>query len=294
MPKEAVIHCCEEQHLQARGMIMFDTNRITDGMVEAFQEKGVACIPRLLTADQVEQLREVVDAELYHKKPKHFAFKRDGGGRFHGSQDLWKNNAVCEEFCRSSLLPAVAARYMKSSTVNLFFDHLFVKEPQSEYETSWHNDFPYWPIMGSKVVSTWIALDNVTSETGPLTFVLGSHRWASAFQPSTFAEDSKNARSQSELETFLREAGIRVSERDFETYEMEPGDVLIFDAKIIHKAGGNHSKDSTRRGYVIRYTGDDVVYDPRPGVHKVMLDSSLSRGCSITSANFPQVWPEHH
>lgn len=257
----------------------------------AFENDGVVVLRGFLAPERLEALRGVVDQEIEKQLPKHFSYQRSGSGRFTGSQDLWRQSDAARDFCLNSELPQIVASFLKSETLNMFFDHLFVKEPGSGFITSWHTDTPYWPITGTKIASAWVALDDATIETGALTFLHGSHKWSTSFQPSTFAEDANTPNSQEELLEYLSSLSLKVDESKFSTYEVNEGDVLLFDARILHKAGPNRSMSRTRRGYVIRYTGDDISYQPRPGVHKMMLEPGLAVGASITSARFPLVWP---
>ncbi|WP_320233842.1 phytanoyl-CoA dioxygenase family protein [Mesorhizobium montanum] len=266
-------------------MQIFDT-----AAVARYNDVGVYHARGLISNEWVARLRAVIDSELSIKKSKHFAFQEGETGRFLGSQDLWRTDETCREFCTNSTLPRAAAEMLGSDEVNLFFDHLFVKEPGASFDTSWHNDVPYWPIKGSQILSIWIALDRVTRENGALSFINGSHRWNAKVQPATFGEKADQRRSMMELSGQIPAELGDYSSLDIDTFEMEAGDALIFDGKTIHQAGGNHSTNMRRRGYVVRYTGDDVLYDPRPGVHKMMLERSLAPNDRITCERFPLVW----
>jgi ectoine hydroxylase-related dioxygenase (phytanoyl-CoA dioxygenase family) len=71
---------------------------------------------------------------------------------------------------------------------------------------------------------------------------------------------------------------------------MEPGDVLAFGSYALHAAGGNGSDTVRRRAYSVRYTGDDVVYEPGPATMPVLANSELVAGQKLDSALFPVVW----
>ncbi len=257
---------------------------------EEFETTGIVTIKGFLSEGILQDLRDAVDCEIAAHDPRNFKFEGNSPGKFTGSQDMWRRSAACRSFCLDSRLSAIVGHLIYSSRVNLFFDHLFVKEPGTDLETSWHTDTPYWPISGSKIVSCWVSLDRATTETGALTFLRGSHKWDANFQPEFFAESEISGRSQRQLQEYLATLGISDLNSHLFTAEAEAGDVVIFDARIVHKAGANRSPDQVRRGYVVRYAGDDVVYQPRPGVHKMMLDSSLTPGSPITSDRFPVVW----
>ena len=47
---------------------------------------------------------------------------------------------------------------------------------------------------------------------------------------------------------------------DIISFEMNPGDLLAFHSLVVHGSNGNFSKIHRRRGYAVRYTGDNVFY----------------------------------
>jgi len=56
---------------------------------------------------------------------------------------------------------------------------------------------------------------------------------------------------------------------DIICWDLEPGDVYLFHAMAVHGAGGNTLQNRGRLGYAIRCTGDDEVYDLRPGLSQI-------------------------
>jgi hypothetical protein len=55
----------------------------------------------------------------------------------------------------------------------------------------------------------------------------------------------------------------------------------------VHGAAGNPTADRRRRGYTVRYCGDDVVYDLRVGVSKPLVNDALQAGDRLDSDLFP-------
>ena len=53
--------------------------------------------------------------------------------------------------------------------------------------------------------------------------------------------------------------------------------------------GRAERSDRRRRGYAVRYVGDDVVYDDRPGVSKPLLNPSLTNGGPLDSEQYPVI-----
>ena len=77
---------------------------------------------------------------------------------------------------------------------------------------------------------------------------------------------------------------------DIVSYEMNPGDLLAFHALVVHGSGGNHSKILRRRGYSVRYTGDNVFYSTEKGSHLSLRNPELNDGDQLKSEQYPIVW----
>ena len=79
---------------------------------------------------------------------------------------------------------------------------------------------------------------------------------------------------------------------DIVSWDLSPGDVYVFHALTVHGAGGNLTTDVRRRGYAVRYTGDDVVYCERPGTNKGLRSAEHADGDPLDSSRYPIVWRE--
>ena len=76
-------------------------------------------------------------------------------------------------------------------TVILRHSHFFAKLPGDGKRVSWHQDASYWPLSPSKVVSAWLAIDDVDVGNGALHVIPGSHRDAQiAFADSAPEENN--------------------------------------------------------------------------------------------------------
>ncbi len=259
---------------------------IDETKLQTFHDDGVVHIKNVLSNAELSAMRVVVDEEMSRHDTKHFSFQQKDAARFAGSQDMWRTNAVCKEVCTRSNLPSIAGQLLDSQKVNLFFDHLFVKYPGSPYTTSWHNDVPYWPIKGDQILSCWVALDDVVDHTGALVFALRSHKWGRFVQPDNFACKAQNF---TPMELLIKTVEGVPEDTRLKSFPIKAGDALFFDAMAVHCALPNLKGKNLRRGYAVRYSGDDVVYDPRPGIHKMMLEPSLVKGSAIDCGRYPVV-----
>ena len=214
------------------------------------------------------------------------------GRRFHGNLRLWEHHETFHRYCTQSPLPLLAARLLRSTRVNLFYDQLFVKEADTDSPTRWHNDQPYWPVRGRQVLSFWLALDPVDLTSGGLEFVAGSHRWDRWFQPETFgrSDDGRGYTRNPDYEPMIDIDAERDRHRIL-SWAMEPGDVIAFHAMVVHGAPANHHPERRRRGYTVRYTGDDAVYLEGEGMATPLFADYLRNGDPIGGARFPQLVP---
>jgi ectoine hydroxylase-related dioxygenase (phytanoyl-CoA dioxygenase family) len=255
--------------------------------IDAYNTDGVVPLRGVLAPAQLEQLAQAIEDDIKTPGPFFHGYKSDEG-LFHGNLRLWETHPTFRAICLNSGLQAIARQFFGSNKINLLYDQLFVKEAAMSQRTRWHNDQPYWPIRGWQVLSLWIALDKTTAENGRLEFVRGSHRWDRWFQPETFGKTE--AINQYERNPEFEDIPDIEADRDsydIVSWDLEPGDVYLFHAMTVHGAGGNTLANRRRRGYTVRYTGDDVVYDVRPGLSQPLVYDKLVPGQALDSDRYP-------
>lgn len=232
---------------------------VSQEMIDTYQQDGVVLIKGLFT-DQVEKLRDGVAANMAEPGPYASENKKAGEtGRFFDDYCNWSRIPQFREVIETSPAAVVAADLMQSQSVQMFHDHVLVKEPGTSMATPWHQDGPYYFVEGQQTISFWSPLDPVKQAT--LRCVAGSHRWEKEVLPTRWVSE----------EGFFADEGqyIPVPDPDAEgmkvmEFEMEPGDAVAFNYRTLHGARGNQS-DSRRRAFSLRLVGDDARYVERPG-----------------------------
>ena len=232
---------------------------ITQGDIGAFQRDGVVLIKGLF-ADHVETLRAGIARNM--DAPGPYAaenLKSDEAGRFFDDYCNWTRIPEFETVLRESPAAEVAADLMGTLRVQMFHDHILVKEPGTSKATPWHQDGPYYFVDGLQNVSFWSPLDPVTEAS--LRCVAGSHKWAKPVLPTRWlAEESFYPNEEDYMSVPDPEAeGMEIRE-----WAMEPGDAVAFSFGILHGARGNDSHQR-RRAFSLRLVGDDARYVERPG-----------------------------
>ena len=148
---------------------------------------------------------------------------------------------------------------MKSEKVQIFHDHILVKEPGTSKPTPWHQDAPYYFVEGQQTVSFWGPLDHVKDAS--LRCVAGSHKWAKPVLPTRWlAEDSFYSNEQD----YMPVPNPDAEKMEIREWEMQPGDAVAFNFGILHGARGNKTTNR-RRAFSLRLVGDDAKYIKRPG-----------------------------
>src|SRR6266436_1019723 len=110
----------------------------------------------------------------------------DGGGSFFDDYCNWQRIREFSDFMLRSPAAEIAGLLMGSREVQIFHDHVLVKEPGTPKPTPWHQDMPYYCVDGMQTASFWIPLDPVTPDNA-LRLVLGSHLWPKLLRPKKWA-----------------------------------------------------------------------------------------------------------
>ena len=232
---------------------------LSEEHIKSFQDDGVVLIKGLF-ADYVELIQMGIDYNI--QNPGRYAAEniKDGeGGRFFDDYCNWNRISQFQEVIRNSKVAEVAAGLMKSKTVQVFHDHVLVKEPGTSKPTPWHQDSPYYFVEGSQTVSFWSPVDAVTDAT--LRCVAGSHKWSKPVLPTRWLNEDKFYKDTVKYMPVPDPdaEGMKVLE-----WDMDPGDAVAFHYRILHGARGNETK-KRRRAFSLRLVGDDARYVERPG-----------------------------
>jgi len=253
-----------------------------------YETDGAVCVCDIFV-EWVEPLRAIVEKSIVSPGPlvERYSGSPTQSG-FFGDRYRWTFDPDVRDFVFRSPAAELAGEMMSASRANIFCDHLFVKEPGAETPTPWHQDLPYWPLLGDQICSIWVALDEVTEDTGRLEFVSGSHRWNKKFRGKTFSKDGVDKYGM-DLEQ-IPDIDADRSNYTILSWNMKPGDCILFHALAIHGARGNANAVRRRRAMSTRWLGDDVKYRAAADIPKPIRDPGLVHGAPITCDLFPIVW----
>jgi len=267
---------------------------ITEAQVAQFERDGVICLRGMFDAEWIARMNRAVDRIMDAQHPlarPREVTKALGGstGRYHINSFVWPWDDDFKAWVMASPCAEIAARLMRADEVRLFYDQVFVKEPQTAEMTDWHQDLPFWPMRGNDIASVWVALTPVTRENSAVEYIAGSHKWGKFYAA---AVPDKDPRFKSDLEPC---PNFSLQKDDpayrFLSWDMAPGDCLVHHPLTVHGAAGNFSPTRRRAGISTRYFGRDAQWDPRPATMKVTGDPALEAGRRPEDDKvFPVAW----
>ena len=227
--------------------------------VASYARDGVCVLRGIFDATWLSTLRAGVERNLAEPGP-YAGEHGDGEGKFFDDYCNWERIAEYRAFVYDSPAAAIAAAVMQSPSAQFFHEHVLVKEPGTTKRTPWHQDAPYYCVDGRQTVSFWIPLDPVPRDVCP-EFVAGSHSWGKLFYPRSFADDTDYDYDGGGFETIPNIERER-EKYDIRSYELSPGDVILFHFRTVHGAPANPGH-GRRRGFAPRWLGEGARFFAR-------------------------------
>lgn len=240
---------------------MSGTFPVDQSLVNAYESDGVVLVKGLFR-DWVETICAGIERNM--TAPGEYASEnlKDGeSGRFFDDYCNWTRIPEFEQVVRHSPAGEVAATLMQSETVQMYHDHILVKEPGTTKETPWHQDAPYWFVEGKQTISLWSPMDPVSSAT--LRCVIGSHKWEKLVLPVRWLSGNDFYAGDDSFMP-IPDPDAEPEKYQIAEWAMEPGDAIAFHHRTLHGARGNTSANR-RRAFSLRFVGDDARYVERAG-----------------------------
>ena len=274
---------------------------ITHQHIVDFATDGVVCLRQVINPDWIERLTAGLARNVADPSPRGRVWNKDEHGRvtFYDSQ-VWQQVPEYRDFVEQSPMAEIAGRVMNVDAVNFFFDAIFTRSTGSQFRTPFHQDEPYWSVEGFNTCSAWMPLVPVEKRSA-LEFVKGSHAWNVRYAQTNFGALTGDERDQvtydhvdDDLEPFPDIEGNR-DDYEILSWDMEPGDVAIFNARMIHGGSGLLREDRGLKVFNTQWLGDDVRINFRPeGMDpdhsQVMTEHGLAPGDRVGGPLYPELW----
>jgi len=253
--------------------------------IDYYKNQGAIVIKNVFSP-WIDLLREGFEKVLKEPGPHARENVKNEEGRFFEDYCNWQRINEFKKFAEESPAAQIVAETTGSKSIQLFHDHIFVKNPGTAKETPWHQDMPYYCVEGNDTGSFWIPLDPITKENS-LQVLLGSHKFTKLVRPTKW---SNNQPWYNEDENFMNMPNIKNMEKNILKTEMNLGDAILFNFKVLHSSRGNNQK-IPRRAFSMRFIGDDVRYIDRGGETSPPFKGiDLKTGDKMREDWFPIVW----
>ncbi len=259
-------------------------------------------LPAMFDQSWIDLLRSGLDAHLQKPTQRARVWDRDEAGRtmFWDSM-AWREIEEYRRFVFESPAAEIAGRLLGSSRVNFFFDAVFVRSAGSQFETPWHQDEPYWSVEGHDTCTVWMPLVPVKAKNA-LAFVPGSHVATEVFDQYNFGNlnpDGKTDVDRSDFtaiaEADLPDIGADPDSFGVVSWDMNPGDCVVFNSRILHGGSGLLDPGEDLRVFTSKWLGDDVRIAFRregmdPDFSEIMTSHGLRAGDRPGTDLLPLIW----
>ena len=277
---------------------------ITPDEVETYHRDGVLLLPGMFDKDWIELLNKGLDANIEAPTRRSRIWYKDTSGRsMFYDHTAWKGIEEYRKFIFNSPAAQICGQLMRSTTINFFFDSVFVRSTGTQFETPWHQDEPYWSVEGYDACSIWMPLGPVKQKNA-LSFVPGSHRLKTVFKQYNFGDLNPVRKKNVDQVDFSDIAeqefpDINADPKRFGvvSWDMQPGDCIAFNGRTMHGGSGKLDDDCELRVFTTKWVGDDVRIKFRdcgmdPDHSADMIEKDLKPGDRPGTNLYPRIWTQ--
>merc|ERR1719244_401475 len=216
---------------------------LTQQQVESYKKDGILLIEKqIFSPEKLEEITNTLLAEVTNI-PK--------GSKTEFSSELTSPHLRKREIlkiAREKVVVDMAAQLLETTEISIFTTRILCKMPEVGAAVPWHQDSVYWPLQPLKVVSFWLALDNVTLENGGMKMVNFTGLPNIRGQNLPVIQDEEDTGPN----FFQHIPAEHIPDSAIVHHSLERGQFSFHDAFIPHSSPPNYS--TTRRcAWIVRY-----------------------------------------
>lgn len=225
------------------------SQKIQDSILD-WSENGYTVIPRMFSEEEVDTVNSEIERLLAEKKV-HWRYR--GTKIMFAYRHSEKIRAILDKTELRETMSFLMGRDIRLfSSINFHKGSEQLAHSDSVHMTTYPEGF---------LIAAWIALENITQSSGPLTYYPGSHKLPYIYNEHYDHGGSTYLLGKAPYDGY--EAKIRevIAQNSFEskTFLPQKGDVLIWHANLLHGGSPMLNKESTRKSMVLHYYADDVI-----------------------------------
>jgi ectoine hydroxylase-related dioxygenase (phytanoyl-CoA dioxygenase family) len=241
---------------------------ITPEAVAAFQRDGAILLNNVLDEAELELQRVGVD-EAHARPSERYSRVQSADSRGETLVDQFPSLAspALRALLEAGRVAEIAARMMGTSSAQLVLDQLFYKQTGRIVPTPWHQDTPFLCVRGHDIARVWLSCDPSPADL-TVQVVRGSHRWNVIYSTTSEAQSAVRTSEEGGAFTYdgigdARQPPTPDIERyrdsfDILTFDVEPGDAVVFHGHVLHGAAGRDDYAQPRRAFASLWGGPDL------------------------------------
>lgn len=251
---------------------------ISEEQIRTLERDGVVLIKGVFDEEWVEYLRA---ATAYQVSNPHFWAIAGTASKLYDyiQRNVWQTNKAFASFYYHSAVGDVLRQCGRTDEIRLSTDLLMVN-PNKGFK--WHQDNQNGPITPQEGVRFWITMDETPKDYGAPVYLKGSHNNDAVDPQAVFID--------------IKQDGLETYKNDRLEFRTEPGDMLVWHPRTIHKIDGPADGIWTSYRRVLGGTvakGGTTYHDKR-GTGGVLSDlgrHGLIDGDDLKSPFFPVIYP---
>lgn len=255
-----------------------ETLAITEEQIRTLERDGVVLIKNAFDEEWVDYLRK---ATAYQVNNPHFWSFAGTASKLYDyiQRNVWQTNRAFASFYYHSALGDVLRQCGRTDEIRISTDLLMVN-PNKGFK--WHQDNQNGPITPEEGIRFWITMDETPKDYGAPVYLKGSHN-NNAVDPQAVFVD-------------IKQKGLEEYRDDRLEFRTQPGDMLIWHPKTIHKIDGPADGIWTSYRRVLGGTAakGGTLYHDKRGTGGVLSDlgrHGMQDGDKLDSPYFPIVYP---
>lgn len=262
---------------------------ISEEQKRALAKDGAIVLRGLFAQEQLEIMREAFEVGIANPSELHgYSF---AGTEYETFNDYgnYANRPTHLEAIGKLGLAEMVAELWGSKHVWFYGEEIFIKKGGLGGRSPWHQDTSYFAFDGPQILNIWTSFEPIPAANS-LEFVRGSHRTIQ-YNGSSYNNAKDHTMPLWHETEWPRLPDIEDERRkspdkwDIFTFDLKPGDALVFHSGILHGGAPVTPECPERHTLVYRFYGDQAYYRPLP------LEGGSSYGYDISDLNDPSLTP---
>lgn len=226
-----------------------ETDDESRNSLSTFSENGFALVRNFLSSEQADKVNEEIDRLLEEGKVK-FRYRNKIMFAFHKSKII--QHIGLDQKLLDLLKVFLGGKVHLFSSINFLMG-----SQQKAHSDSIH--MTTYPLGG--LLGVWIALEDISSENGPLSYYPGSHKLPYYLNSEYDNEGNWALIGKKLYHEYEEMLATKLSGKNMEKkiFKAKKGDMLIWHANLIHGGEPHLDKSKTRKSMVFHYFKDGVV-----------------------------------